>query len=160
MKRRNIFPKDAELGEGLGCQTFDTKYGKISVLVCRDKDDMNLKNSLGRKIDLIIIPSWDDNKPGTINELENIAKGNNLSWVVFANNGIEGGSRLFGPVNENKAKTKEAKQSLKAVKKESEEIKYLIIGNGIRNLKNGHRNPQDKHYCYIHEKPQEEELEV
>ena len=148
-----IFLENAELSEGKGCQIFHTKYGRFSVLICRDKVDDNLTTSLGVEVDLIIVPSWDGNKPGTINELESIAKSKNLSWVVFANNGKEGGSRLFGPVIKSKAITKEAKDSLKAANKSSEEIKYLILENGIRKFKGGERYHEGEHYCYMHEKP-------
>lgn len=154
LKKENVFPQDAKLGGGRGCLKFDTQYGRFAVLICHDKDDPELRNALINKVDMLIVPSWDNNKEGTTNRLNNLAKENTYSWVIYANNGNDGGSRLLGPVMDKETKTKEATWSLIPTKMASEDIKYVVIGHGIKTWQNGTPSAKDDHYCYIHPKPE------
>lgn len=147
LKEKNIF-KEAELGKGKGCLKFDTECGRIAVLICYDLEDNNLRSLLrNEKVNIVIGVCWEEKYDKNVeNRYEAIARDVLCSWLVFANNAKCGGSRLFGPIR--KPKTNEARQSLIPSEPNTNSIKYLIIGKGIKNYQDGMNGVGDEHYEY------------
>ncbi len=151
LKNENIFSKEAELGKGKGCLKFDTEFGRIAVLICYDLKDNKLTNCLRKDVDIVIGVSWEKYNINTKNRNENIARESLCSWLVFSNNAKFGGSQLFGPIKN--SLTEDAKQSLTPSKKNTESIKYLIIGDGIKRYQGGYEDISDENYKYAALRP-------
>jgi hypothetical protein len=145
LKKNDMFSKKTELGEGRGFLVLRTELGRIAVSICSfDPTDAALVAELKNKLDILIMTSWVEYKNSFSKNYESIV---NLigSWIVFANNGNKGGSRLFGPVKE--AKTPIAEGSLQPADK-GDRIKYLIVGHKIRGRQRGEEQAEDEHYVY------------
>jgi predicted amidohydrolase len=75
---------------------YETKFGKISILICRDFG--NFIENLSNKIDILFVPSYNEN----IDRFEEIAHTyvqNHPSYIIISNSAIFGGTSIFGQID-------------------------------------------------------------
>lgn len=75
---------------------YETKFGRISILICRDFGIF--RDKLSNKIDILFVPSYNEN----IVRFEEIAHThvqNHPSYIMISNSAIYGGTSIFGQLD-------------------------------------------------------------
>lgn len=75
---------------------YETKFGKISVLICRDFG--NFIGQLSDKIDIVFVPSYNES-PNRFEEIAHIHVSNYPSYIIISNASMFGGTSIFGQID-------------------------------------------------------------
>jgi hypothetical protein len=128
-------PIEPPLHSGNQINIFHSKYGSFSFLICSDFLDDEISSLLKRKIDFLIIPSYNrDIKTFDSNAISSCIK--NTYFVIIENNNLYGNSGIYAPVHgENKYVFESTS------KKSSIELNFTDFSNHRQGKKN---NPKYK----------------
>lgn len=148
LKAKGIYPANAVLCDGTGTFIFESDLGRMSVMICYDLTDTELKYELNSKIDYAIVVSWEQMKKSVRNRCNNSAREELAAGLIFANNGLYGGSGLYGPYQ--KSISKKGEDSLLVTQSKSKTIKRIYIGDKISEYQKskGIDSIKDDHYVY------------
>jgi predicted amidohydrolase len=75
---------------------YETQFGNISVLICRDFG--NFIERLTDKIDIVFVPSY-NSAPERFEEIANSHVSNHPSYIIISNSAIFGGTSIFGQMD-------------------------------------------------------------
>lgn len=94
------FESPQETGQGMVSgnivNIFETKFGNVSVLICRDFG--NIIRDLKDKIDIVFVPSYNP-KPDRFAETANSHVTDYPSYIILSNTSLFGGSSIFGQID-------------------------------------------------------------
>lgn len=101
MKIRPSDPEDPSIA-GIGMQPgdkiyiYNTKFGRISILICRDFGIF--RDKLSNKIDILFVPSYNENI-GRFEDLAHTHVQNHPLYIIISNSAIYGGTSIFGQID-------------------------------------------------------------
>ena len=75
---------------------YETKFGKISILICRDFG--NFIGKLADKIDIVFVPSY-NSSPVRFEETAHDHVSNHPSYIIISNSALFGGTSIFGQMD-------------------------------------------------------------
>lgn len=147
------------IGEGRGMLRFtNTGFGDIGILICYDFLDEDMSDALSQKVDLLIVPCWNQ-KSGLKRFGTQVGNAKNKRiFTVYSNNGKFGGSGLYAPY-----KGKYLREIEASLFKEGEEgVKLYTVNTleldisrdkGVWNKDRGKLSPDEEQVRNKYEKP-------
>lgn len=94
-------PKEPHLVSGNFINIYNSKYGTFAIAICSDFLDDRISSLLSKKIDFLIVPSFNrDINLFDINAKSNCVK--NSQFILIVNNDKYGYSAIYAPIKKNK----------------------------------------------------------